>query len=380
MKLKEVLQKVTENLEVEKDLKNQIKNLEKDVETNKNKLSCMQRELSTGYTSYNDLKLQLIDELNAKVGNIKENLNSSLTAKGSDEIALGLEFRFMGKKYNLISDKHSVISRNESHVLFKDFVAEEMLYRYINYGAEVLNTKNVEKLQEIKELYNKNSNKVSAGFEKLKVSSIVENLEAKNEILKADFANKLVEIEEVECKIEKAKVFKSQLAKKLFSKREKLEEKQAKLLNEADELAKELKEIGMELSDRSEIEKDAKNYVDKEIGSLLSILDIVKDFEVIKFRLFDFKNRNIDYVQMEIEKLSKDLSKKQINLDDLKAMLKMNKKVNKETIVIAFKDKEFEVELDNTDPNNIAKSDQKAYDLLQSKYDQIISAKIKNIM
>lgn len=380
MKLKEVLQKVTENLEVEKDLKNQIKDAEKTIEVNANKLVNKQKELSNGYVSYDELKAKLVGELNLKAESINENLESSLNAIGSDEIALELAFKFMGKKYSLISDEHSVIKRNESHVLYNAFVTEEILYKYIQNGAEVLNSNNVEKLKEINELYNKNPKKVSAGFERLKVESIVKKLEEKIEALKPIFANKLDEIEVVEGKLEKAKVFKSQLMKKLFSKREKLEDKQSNLLDELDELAKDLKIIEMELADKSEIEKDAKNYVNKEMNSLKIVLDMVKDFEVIKFRLFDFKNRKIDYVLMEIDKLAKEKSKAEINLEDLKSMLKMNKKVNKETIAMAFKDKQFEKELDNADPNKIAKDEQKAYNLLQTKYDQIISAKIKKIM
>jgi len=380
MKLKEVLEKITENLATENDLKIQIKSAEKQLDLSKNQLSEMQNKLTEGYGIYDFLKSQIAIELNLKAENLKSNLDSELKLY-DDKNCVNLEFKFMGNKYNLVSSKYSRINHEDTYDVFDYSSSMDALFcKYLKHGNAVLNTDNVDKLIKIIELYNKNPKKVTAGFEKLKVESIVKHLSDKEKDLIISFDNNVKELDKLEEDINKAKVFKSPLLKKLFSKREKLEGEQNKLFAETEELGRTIKAIQMELADKSEIEKDAKAYVAAEIKSLQAVLDLIEWLDVYKYRLNAVQSSQIDDVKIDVDKLSKDVSNCEINLEDLRDMLKMNKKVKKETISMAFKDKDFIAEIDKFNPNKILKSEQKAYDLLQAKYDQIIAAKIKKMM
>ncbi len=378
MKLKEVLQKVTENLNMEKDLKSRIKSAEKKVVEFEEKLANSKEKLENGYVKLEELNKTMLLSSQQYAECIPDNLDSRITLNDNEEVVASLEYSFMGNKYKLIDDQYVLIVGKGG--LETAEAIKEVHNKYLEVGKKLFNAESINKLQDISTLYHKNPKKVTAGFEKLKLANIVKGFEDNVKLLRADYDNKIEELDKIEEKIQKAKVFKSPLMKKIFSKREKLEEKQNKLFDETNDLCLSLKANEMELADRSQMENDAKKYVEKEIGSLIVVLQFIKGFEIAKLALADDENRYIDYVKQEIQDLDKGLLDAKLKVEDLKTMLKSNKKVIKETIAMAFKDNQFGRELDNVNPKNIAKEDIEAYELLQAKYDQIISAKIKKIM
>jgi len=378
MKLKEVLQKVTENLNMEKDLKGRIKSAEKKVVWFEEKLADSKAKLENGYVTFEELKYQLLQDLTTKAETIPGNLDSYIILNDEEEIVASLDYSFMGNKYKLIDDQFILIAGKDG--LQTSETIEEVYNKYLEEGKKLLNAESINKLQEIATLYAKNPKKVSAGFEKLKKEQIVKSFEDKLAKLRLNFDDNIAELEKVEDKIEKAKVFKSKLAKKLFDRRAKLEEKQNDLLDKTDNLGKSIKAIELELADKSQIDKDVEIYVGREFDSLHTVLDFVKGFEVAKYRLASHESRCIDFVKLEIEDLEKGLTGAEIKVEDLRTMLKSNRKVRKETISMAFKDKQFGAELDNANTDKIAKEDKEAYELLQAKYDQIIASQIKKII
>ena len=377
MKLKEVLQKVTENLQLEKDLKSKIRIEQDNIQALADKIKESELKLESANLQLAEFKNELLEELKCEASSIKGNIRLNISMNEQRDVITQFEYKFMGNAYKIFNDQY--IFNGGKNALQVPEIIEELYKKYLEVGCKLLNMESINKLQDIESLYNKNPKKAADGFVNLKVDKIVKTFENKLTELRSDFNVKLEELENVEEKIQKSKNFKSSLLKKLFDRRAKLEEKQNKLFSETEEIGMSIKNIEMELSDKSQIKNDATIYVRNQINSLFVILKLIKDFEVVKYRLSSFENKNIYFVKQEIRDMGKNKLIAMKNLEDLKSMLKLNRKVNKETISMAFKDKEFGIELDNADPGQI-KDNQKAYDLLQAKYDQIIADKIKKII
>lgn len=378
MKYSEVLAKVKANLILEENLKNQIKETENNQMQIQDKLVSAKERLTRNKEMFPSYMEDLIKKLQSYGWISVNNLSYKISKNENDEMVCNLQFEFMGKVMNLISNKYTLIS-NDGNV-DTDFVIKEMFKKYLEVGDDLFNESTIGHLNKTEELYSKNPELVTSKFEKFKLEQIWNYLKDKRSVLQESYDIKLNKIDKLESKIEKSKVYKNKLINKLFNRREKFEKEQDILLTKTEDVTQSMKAIDMEFADKSVMEADVKEYVGREIKALFSALKFVEDFKNSKKQIQNYQTKNIDYVIKEIDNLDGLKHKEQEKQTNLKNMLKLTKKVNKETAFMAMKDKQFIDELNQVNVNKVDNDDKAAFDLLYDRYGKVLSGEIKKLI
>lgn len=376
MNITAIIEKIKQNLELQEEMKIQLRNIEEKILITEEKISYESDNLVDAEANLEELGNYLKSESANEAFKIAQNLKIYVIHSDNGEKKCNFKFLFMDKQFTLLSEDEAIILPEINDTSIASMVPY-VVEKYFKKGDAIFDDENIVKLKEMVDLYDKNTNIVTSKLENTIISKKVKNLQQDLECAEKQLEANNEELLEVEAKLQKCKDFNSALLQKVFSRKLKLQNLKVALERECETNEKVIEKTKTLLEDKSSIKEEAKSIVNIELSNLLGIVAWVNSFEKLKEKLVDFKNENVESVKARLEDLQDSLLNTQMKYSEFKGILQLSKKINNEIISNALQSKKFIDAFAVLDLNIVSQEDIPAVKYIGAKYNELVKSQVE---
>ena len=380
MNIAEIIKKVKENLQTQNELKIQLENDDAKRIITEEKIAYTKEKLEYAEKEEIQVKEQIVNEIKEISNSLDGNLNLLTGYKHNALVDYGICARFMGKDTSLLADDYFVSSYEEPTALSVADFAEDLLNDYLSKGNIIFDFDKIKSLKEIQRLYKIKPEVIVNKLAAMDIEKRVAKLKKKKDVYYSNIDDNNDQLDEVENQLQKLIDFKSELLKKIFTKKAKLEQKQQNLLASNESLHKCVKDIDNELENKSQMRAESKEYVEKELNALMNIFAWIDCFENSKNKLAKY---HIDYVETlikNVESLEEEYAETQTKIKETKGLMQLNKKINNEIVENALMNSNFIEQLNNIEKTPIDKDDIHAVKFIEGKYNEYLQCCVEKLV
>lgn len=383
MKITEIIEKVKENLLIQGELKEELENADAGRQITEEKISVAKQNLADAEIEFEEFKENIKSDIAEETERLNNYLKSYVVSVNENAINYGVGLLFMNKAYDLLIEDEALSSTFadiDDYNVSMYSLSASLFEKYLEKGDVIFNKANIKKLKDIVALYSKNEEVV-----KNKLANIIvkEKIEKLNAILQKDVDELIIKNEELQTldgKIEKSIEFKSDLLKKVFTRKQKLQEKRGVLASACENLKTKIAETKHQIADKTTLRKEANSIVEIEIASLLGTMAWIDNFANRKRKLKNFKEERIDNVYAQIGKLEESLANSQTRVTEIKGNLQLSKKITNEIVINALMNKEFVEGFNGLDLTKVSKDNMSAIKLIEGKYNEYIQGRVEDLI
>ena len=381
MDITEIIEKVKQNLLTQKGLKEELEELDQKREILTEKIDYNNEVLVKATEDELALKGQQIENLQETANLLKENLSLYLAlTTESDNAGYGVFVKFMGKNNGLLSSDYTLMSSKNPRTLRVSEFTDVIFNDYLSKGDVVFDKDTIAKLMEIQKIYQIKPEVITEKLVSMDFDKKVSKLEKKLNCAKQDLAENVEAFKGVEEQIGKTREFKSELLKKVFTKKTRLESKRASLMIANENLNKYVKDLERQLADKATLKAESTEYVKNELKALDEVLNWVAAFETAKKDLVKYRKEHIETVAVKIHNLEEDLADTNTKIKETKGLLQLNKKVNNETVLNALMNKSIIEQLKTLSAKQVEEEDVEAVKFIETKYDNYLQGCVEKLI
>ncbi len=375
MNFTETYEKIKSNIMVQNALKKELEERLHELNACEADIKEANEELETAFADKDQIKEFYIEQLSVGAQDLYKNLRSKYLYKQSGGKYYGLCFNFLGKEMDLLDNQTKLLDDNR---LFEN--VDILLDRYLTVGDAMFNQASIDELKKIKALYESNPAVVENKMINIILSREADENKLNKKDLSADLTSKETELDLVDAQLEGKIDFKNDLLNKLFNRNKlKLEARRAELIEEIEIAKQKLATVNTRLADKEGNKAEATARVQSNLAAVEGTLNWINVFEKANEKLATFTTEYIVSTENKIKSYENEKIAVKSRINEIQALIKMNKKTSNDIMANAFADKQFVKDMKATlvDGNE---EDVKTIKFINGKYDEYIRGQVQALV
>ena len=375
MNFTETYEKIKSNISVQNALKDELEEKLHELNACEADVKDAMAELETAFTDKDQLKEFYIEQLSVGAQDLYKNLRSKCLYRQSGSKYYGLYFNFLGKEIDLLDNQTKLLDNNR---LYEN--VDVLLDRYLTVGDAMFNQSSISELKKIKALYESNPTVVKDKMVKIMFSKEQEEIKSNKNDLTEDYKTKQMELDLVEAQLEGKIDFKNELLNKLFNRNKlKLETRKTELVEEIEIVKQKLLTVNAKLAAKEENKAEATARVESNLAAVEETLVWLEVFESASERLTTFTREYIELTKNKIKSYENEKIAIKSRINEIQALIKMNKKTSNDIMANAFADKQFVKDMKTASVTGNVE-DVKTMKFINGKYDEYIRGQVQALV